>query len=232
MGRKVSDGLNFLLTYHYKAIQVATYKVSYNQADIEQQHATYVFLNEAKGNGQVVERIGYAVRESAKYEHGNCKEQREPLIATGKRYGCGHQESATYGEQSGTYGSDSQSAFKNLLSGFLKRHGRYSGKQGNQKATNDITQQDKQQVTYLTLHDEAGSTGIEFKLVADYGDKAESEHNCAYNTTQSQKTESCNSNADSRKYRRLENSAKLSHIAKLAQKGRFYLCDCNYFLIS
>ena len=197
MGRKVSDGLNFLLTYHYKAIQVATYKVSYNQADIEQQHATYVFLNEAKGNGQVVERIGYAVRESAQYEHGDRKQQRQPLVTAGKSYGGCHKESAAYSQQAGTYRTYRQSAFKNLLGSLLQRHGRYSGQQRYQQASYYITQQDEQKVTHLTLDYESGSTGIELKLVADYGYKTECEHHGAYNATQCQKTESCNSYADS-----------------------------------
>ena len=197
MGRKVSDGLNFLLTYHYKAIQVATYKVSYNQADIEQQHATYVFLNEAKGNGQVVERIGYAVRESAQYEHGDRKQQREPLVAACKSYGCGHQESAPYSQQACTHGTYRQSAFKYLLGSLLQRHGRYSGQQRYQQASYYITQQDEQKVTHLTLDYETGSTGIELKLVADYGYKTECEHHGAYNATQCQESESCNSDADS-----------------------------------
>ena len=98
-----------------EAVEVATDEVANHQAGVEHQYLGQVGKGEVRGYGEVVERIGQAVGESAVDEKGHTEQQRCILSFTSESNHGSHDESAADGQQACTYGTNSEATFKNLL---------------------------------------------------------------------------------------------------------------------
>lgn len=185
-----------MLRLEYYAIQIATYEVAYDDAGIEQQYLTNMCRQEWKRCAQVIERIGYAVREAAGYEKRYAEEQWQKLPLASECHGCGHDEPAADGENSATQRTCGQTAFQHFCGSVLKRHGRTACNQCNSQTADDIAKQNKHQRTELTFLEETGCSGEEFQTIVNYRQQSECEKNCSDNVLLCQIAETCYADAD------------------------------------
>ena len=111
-----------LLLRGNETIEVATDEVADNQAGVEEQYLGKVCHSIAYGYGEVVERIGQAVRESAIDEERYTEEQRQGFAFAGEGDNGGHDESAADSEQTRTHGTYGQAAFEDALCSTAQIH--------------------------------------------------------------------------------------------------------------
>ena len=90
---KKQDALCFLISLYHPTIKIAADEVSEYFRDINNR---YIGSRQRRARGQQeIERVGYAVRETAKNEHRHAEQQRKHLALAGKLHGGSHYKSAS-----------------------------------------------------------------------------------------------------------------------------------------
>lgn len=108
-----------LLTGKYNPIQIATYKVSRYNAQINGNDLHEMCFPERERHTEIIEDIRNAMGKSAHYEQWNAEQKRKELFPTREMYSCRHNESAAYPKKTALERTGTDPRLKDSLSGRL-----------------------------------------------------------------------------------------------------------------
>ena len=157
------------------AVEIAADKVAHDDAQVKDENLGPEYGVKVERHAQIIESVGHTVGEAAHDEERHAEEQREILSFAGEGDGGGHDHAAADSQYAASDGTDGQTAFENLLCRFLERHRTHAGDDGDDEATDDVAQENKEQLSRFTFLNKACGSGVEFQSVVHHRKQAESE---------------------------------------------------------
>ena len=159
---------------HDDTVEVAAEEVAKDDGEVEGEHRGPVGGEGGDGDAEVVEDVGYAVRETTHDEQRHAEEQWEELLLAGKGDGSGHDESAADGKEAATEDACIHPGSEDVGGCLLLGQGRAAGKQGYEQTADDVAKKDEEQRTDFFARDETCRTGVQLQFVVDDSQQSES----------------------------------------------------------
>lgn len=190
--------------FYDQSVEVAAKEVAKDDGEVEGEDGGPVGGEGGDGDAEVVEDVGYAVREAAHDEQRYAEEQWEKLLLAGKGDGSGHDESAADGKDAAVEDASAHPGGEDAGGCLLQGQGRAAGKQGYEQTADDITKKDEEQRPHLTAFDEACRTCVQLQFVMNDSKQSEGKQDCANDGFLGQVAETCYADTDAGKHRTLE----------------------------
>lgn len=163
-----------MFLFYDQSVEVAAEEVAKDDGEVEGKDGGPVGGEGGDGDAEVVEDVGYAVREAAHDEQRYAEEQWEELLLAGKGDGSGHDESATDGKEAATEDACIHPGSEDVGGCLLQGLGRAAGKQGYEQTADDVAKKDEEQRTDFFARDETCRTSVQFEFVVNNSKQSES----------------------------------------------------------
>ena len=159
------------------SVKVAADQVAEDDADIDAEDLEGMGLEEGYRHACVVECICHAVGEATYDEERNREQEREHVAFTGECNRCSHEQTARDAEEAACERSGLESELEDPLRRSLDVHRRHARKKSETETSDDVSEENEEELTDLVLVDETCCTCIKLELVSYHGHESDGEEN-------------------------------------------------------